>query len=58
MKIDYIRNMQASFMRLALDGELSKTEAEMLSRNQIEGMLAMTWQKEDENYILQYHLHE
>lgn len=54
MKAEYIRNMQASYMRLMSETELSKTEEEMLSHNQIEGILKMSWQKEDEKYLLRY----
>ena len=47
MKIEYGRNSQSSFMRVALVGEIKKTEEAMLSRNNIEGLLELMWQKED-----------
>ena len=54
MNIEYVRNIQSSFMRVASKTELLKTEEEMLSRNTIEGILKTSWQKEDGNYLLQY----
>ena len=54
MKIEYVRNIQSSYMRMTLAGELDKTEEEMLSRNQIEGILGLSWQKEDNSYLLRY----
>lgn len=54
MKIEYIRNMQFGYMRIAVAEPLSRTEEEMLLHNKIEGILPMQWQKEDENYLLRY----
>lgn len=54
MKIEYVRNLQSSFMRVVLEEELPKTEEEMLERNQIEGLLPVTLQKEDNGYLLRY----
>ena len=54
MKIEYGRNSQSSFMRVALVGEIKKTEEAMLSRNNIEGLLELMWQKEDTGYVLRY----
>lgn len=54
MKIEYIRNMQFGYMRIAVTEPLSRTEEEMLSHNKIEGILPMRWQKEDDRYLLRY----
>ena len=52
MKIEYGRNLQSSFMRILLEGEIPKIEEAMLSRNNIEGLIEITWQKEDMGYVL------
>ena len=54
MKIEYIRNMQFGYMRIAVEKPLSKTEEEMLAHNKIEGILPVKWQKEDDRYVLRY----
>lgn len=56
MKIEYGRNLQTSFMRILLEGELPKTEEAMLSKNNIEGLLETIWQKEDRGYVLRYNI--
>lgn len=56
MNIEYIRNMQSSYMSLAAEGVLTQTEEEMLSHNQVEGLLDMTWQKEDGHLVLRYNI--
>ena len=52
MKIEYGRNLQSSFMKILLEGEIQKTEESMLSRNNIEGLLETVWQQEDRGYVL------
>lgn len=54
MKIEYVRSLRSSSMHIMLDRELQRTEEEMLSRNQIEGLLPIVWQKEDGGYKLRY----
>ena len=54
MKIEYIRNMQFGYMRIAIAEPLSRIEEEMLSHNKIEGILPIRWQKENEKYLLRY----
>lgn len=54
MKIEYIRNIQVGYMRVTLSKPLSKTEEEMLTRNTIEGLLPVRWQKENDKYLLRY----
>lgn len=54
MKIEYMRNMQFGYMRMELERPLSKTEEEMLTHNEIEGLLPVRWQKENDRYLLRY----
>lgn len=54
MKIEYLRNIQFGYMRIEVSEPLSKTEIEMLSRNVIEGILPIRWQKENDIYLLRY----
>lgn len=54
MKSEYIRSMQSSFLQLELDVGLNRTEEEMLSNNQIDGILSIGWQREDGKYLLRY----
>lgn len=54
MNIEYVRNMQSSFMRLSFEEELDKIEEEMLNRNRIDGILELSWQREDGKYQLCY----
>lgn len=56
MKIEYGRNAQSSFMRIPMEGEIQKTDEEMLGRNKIEGLLEVAWQKEDRGYVLRYNI--
>lgn len=56
MKIEYGRNSQSSYMRIPMDGEMQKTEEEMLGRNHIEGLLEMSWQKEDMGHVFRYNI--
>jgi len=54
MKIEYIRNAQSGYMRIEMDISLSRTEEEMLERNQMEGFLPVRWQKENGKYLMRY----
>lgn len=54
MKIDYVRNLQFAYMRIALEEALSKTEEEMLAHNTIKGFLPIQWQQEDDICLLRY----
>ena len=54
MKIEYMRNMQFGYMRLEQGGPLTKTEEAMLTHNAIEGLLPVSWQKENDRYFLRY----
>lgn len=54
MKIEYLRNMQFGYMRIAATEPLSKMEKEMLSHNVIEGILPIRWQQENDLYLLRY----
>lgn len=54
MKIDYIRNMQAGYMRIVVDTPLSKMEEKMLENNTVDGILPVFWQQEDQHYLLRY----
>lgn len=54
MKIEYVRNIQVGYMRVTLSKPLNRTEEEMLTRNIIEGVLPVRWQKENNNYLLRY----
>lgn len=54
MKIEYIRNVQCTYMRIAMKEPLNKTEEEMLFYNAIEGILPVRWQQENDSYLLRY----
>lgn len=54
MKIEYIRQLKNSYMRIELEKGLEQTEEEMLSRNSIQGILPFGWQREDEKILLRY----
>ena len=54
MKIEYIRQLQTSYMRIELKAGLGRTEEEMLSHNRIHGILPVGWQREDEKILLRY----
>lgn len=54
MKIEYIRQLQTSYMRIELKSGLGRTEEEMLSHNRIHGILPVGWQREDEKILLRY----
>ena len=56
MKIEYTRNLQSAYMKIALEESLSRTEEEMLSHNRIEGVLPLQWQQEDGVYMLRYEI--
>lgn len=54
MEIEYIRQLQLSYMRIELKNELGRTEEEMLSHNKIPGILSVGWQREDKRVLLRY----
>lgn len=54
MEIEYIRQLQSSYMRIELSGELERTEEEMLTHNKIPGLLVVGWQREDKRVLLRY----
>ena len=56
MNIEYVRNLQFGYMRIAAERPLSKLEENMLSANRIEGMLPVQWFREDDNYLLCYEI--
>lgn len=56
MKIEYVRNVQSGYMRIAMTKPLNKMEEEMLVRNKIEGILPVCWQKEDDKYLIRYEI--
>ena len=54
MRIEYVRNMQFGYMKIALDKTLSKIEAGMLSGNTIEGILSLRLRREDGKSFMCY----
>lgn len=56
MNIEYVRNLQFGYMRIAAERPLSKLEENMLSANRIAGMLPVQWFREDDNYLLCYEI--
>lgn len=54
MKIEYVRNMQSGYMRILQQIPLEKLEMQMLSQNELEGILPVRWQQENDQYILSY----
>ena len=54
MEIEYIRQLQASYMRMELENGMDHTEEEMLSHNKIPGLLAVRWQRENQKIRMRY----
>ena len=54
MKIEYVRNIQSGYMRMAVQTPLKEIEEEMLRHNKIEGILPAQWQRENDSYVLSY----